>query len=242
MPDPKPILLMTRPEEASRRFVGSLSAEVRAGLEVVTAPLFRVITDATQPDISRYDGVVFSSSNAVRATHPQPGKAAYCVGAQTTALARAAGWQAQCMGQTAADLIASLPQIQPDLPLLHLRGEHSRGNIAQNLCSADLRCDEYVIYHTQTLPLTAEIRQRVSQIPTIAPVFSPRSAALFRDKFKGKETLYLVALSKAVAAELSDVAHQQLDVAPAPDAASVKALVEALFQKLSRVERVPPAQ
>lgn len=242
MPEPKPILLMTRPEEASRRFVGSLSAGVRAGLEVVIAPLFRVIANAAQPDLSRYGGVIFSSSNGVRATPPLPGKAAFCVGVQTTALAQAAGWQAQCMGQTAADLIASLPQIQPALPLLHLRGEHSRGDIAENLCNAGLSCDEYEIYHTQTLPLSAEIRQQVSQVPTIAPVFSPRSATLFRDKFQGKETLYLVALSNAVAAELSDIPHQQLDVAPTPDAASVKPLVEALFQKLSRVERVPPAQ
>lgn len=80
----KPIVLLTRPQAQADAVIDDLKA---AGYEVISSPMLQIENlSYSAPDLSRYDGLIFTSVNAVRAFTPD--KAAqsmpvFCVGEKT---------------------------------------------------------------------------------------------------------------------------------------------------------------
>jgi uroporphyrinogen-III synthase len=224
-------LLMTRPLPSARRFVEDLSAETRAGLTVIYAPLMRVrpLSGALgATDTQGVGGLIFTSANAVATATGQVSTdlPAYCVGQRTTAEAIGAGWPAQCLGKTADELIARLVDMRPPAPLLHLHGRHTRGDVAQRLTAAGLSCREKVIYDQELLPLNEDaLRAITSQQSLIVPVFSPRTARHFAQICPDASNLHLIALSEAVAKPLKVLNCRDLQVCNTPDAGAMSTLV-----------------
>lgn len=117
-------LVIVRPEPGAS---ATAEAARRSGLEPRVIPLFDVRPlQWTPPDPQRFDGLLFTSANAIRhggrdlaALHALP---AYCVGEATARTARESGFSVAKVGNGRVDsLLQSLPG---ELRLLHLCGFH----------------------------------------------------------------------------------------------------------------------
>lgn len=257
-----PILLLTRPAPACRRFLDALDPAAVAPAQVVIAPLLEIVPLAPAPGFSGIGrtgigGVIFTSANGVaaaRALDPAPGLPAWCVGAGTTAAAARAGWRAVQMGDCAQELIARLPahlaarpganrQDSPvSEPILHLAGRHRRGDVAGRLRAAGLDVRVVEIYDQRLCPLTAEARAALAgRAPVVVPLFSPRSARQFADQHRGSAPLHLVAISAAAAEPLKSLPFSDLTICPAPTLAAMLTATARALAAASRLEGAPGA-
>lgn len=233
-------LLMTRPQVDSDRFLAALGHDVLAGVEVITSPLMRIEPVAEAPDIANARGLIFTSRNGVRIadalgiTKDLP---CYCVGAQTTALAADLGWSAHMAGENADALVARLMDQRPPAPLLHLRGNHARGDIAARLSGGGLPTKEAVIYDQVAQPLSRQAKAVIADAhPVVAPLLSPRTARQFAGTGPMPCNLWVAALSSAVADEVKHLKTCKVHVAAAPTVQSLAALVKDLIPTARRVE------
>jgi len=184
-------------------------------------------------DLDGVSGVIFTSAHGVNAAREAAALTeipAYCVGAATTQAAVDAGWNAHQVGEDAASLITTLLAQKPDAPLLHIRGEHARGDVARTLTRQGLPCEEIVIYRQTAQAFSPPaIAAMKAQGPIIAPLFSPRTAMLFRQGAI-KRPFQIAAMSTAIADEIEGINDWSVAIAPAPDAQAMRVLVEKLLQ------------
>lgn len=233
-------LLMTRPRAASERFVAQLPARTRSRVSVIHSPLLEIRTIAERVDTAGMQGLIFSSANAVNVAamlNVSRNLPAFCVGPATTDTANAAGWQARMVGWTAEELVAALLQLRPDSPLLHLRGEHTRGNIAERLTELGVTTREQVVYQQRLLPLTQEAGEAaLGNAPVIAPIFSPRTARQFADVWTGSAPLWLASISETTAEPLKSLGYERLRIARQPTPKKMRKAVKKLVKHALRVE------
>jgi len=187
-------LLLTRPEAQSRAFAAGLGALER----VVISPVMEIVETGLRPDLARYRGVILTSANAVRFAPGLQGVPVWCVGARTAEAAQAHGAQVMQVADDAERLLAGFDGTGP---LLHLRGEHARGKVAERLTLAGIDTHEAVIYRQVARDLTPEARQLIEgEDKLILPLFSPRTAALVgRQVARIGSSLEVIAISPAVA-------------------------------------------
>lgn len=242
----KPVLLLTRPHKAAQSFARRLPAAILDAVDPVMAPLVAIEPVVQVPDLEDARGVIFSSATAVALVGQQPVGhqiPAFCVGPKTTNAAQNAGWRAEMAGHTADELVAHLVR-QPDIgPLLHLRGRHSRGNIAERLTQAGIRTRAQVIYEQRELPLSPDAQHALSeQMPIICPLFSPLAARHFANLVVGRPGLYLIALSEEVAKPLRNMEYTLIATASAPTGDAMIAKISHVIDQLCRVEGDNPAE
>ncbi len=141
------------------------------------------------------------------------------------------------VGATAEELVAYLLKHRPESPLLHLRGEHSRGNVAERLIESGLSVQEKAVYQQCLLPLTPEaIAAADGETPVIAPLFSPRTARQFADIWTGSAPLWLAAISDATAEPLYSLDYARLKIAREPTPKKMRKAVKKLVKHAMRVE------
>lgn len=226
---PRPVVLLTRPEAAARRFAADLPA---CAARVVIAPLQRIVAvDHDAARLAGAEGLIFTSENAVPAAGPGRGRPAICVGARTAAVARAAGFDVTVGPGDAAGMRPLLARCGPGW--LHPQGVH---------LAADLGVPGIVVYDQQPCPLTAEAEAVLAgDAPVIWPLFSPRSARLAaaaaRAVTPGAGVWHLLAISPAAAAGWAEAAAprppplMRLHIVPHPDAAALRAAVETVLDR-----------
>ncbi len=233
-------LLMTRPKAASERFVAQLPDDVRSCLQPIYSPLLDLQPTDTSIDLQDTRGLIFTSMNGVNVAARQlEGRdlPAFCVGVATTQAARKAGWDARFAGESSEVLIASLLNERPVSPLLHLRGEYSRGRLAETLTRLGLLVREAVIYQQRLLPFTEEaLATLAGETPVLAPLFSPRTARQFADLHRGRAPLWLAALSEAVAKPLESLPFERLKIAKRPESEAMARTIEKIVRRANRVE------
>lgn len=228
MTDRKPILLLTRPHAASSSFATMVQHDV----EIVISPLIDIIPVGEAPTLAAGAGAIFTSRNGIVMTGND--RSAWCVGQRTTLAAQSKGWHATYAGGTASDLVATLIATPPVQPLVHLRGTHSRGDVAERLQKAGLPVTETVVYDQVALPLSDEARAALDgEVPVIVPLFSPRSAALFASRPPGRARVVLIAMSADVAARLAPYTSDAIQVAAEPTAQAMRAIVEKCADQIS---------
>lgn len=233
-------LLMTRPRAASERFVAQLPLGTQQVLKTIYSPLLDIRPVSEDIDLIGTSGLIFTSSNGVavaaRATSRRD-IPCFCVGQATTSVAQRHGWAATMVGDSAEALIAGLLQMRPKGPLLHLRGESSIGDVAKTLTHLGLTTHEQVIYWQDLLPLTdcAKVVIEGSE-PVIVPLFSPRTARHFANLAPQSHSLWLGAMSDAVAKPLVSLAPERIIVARRPDSDAMAAVIEKLVKLAMRVE------
>lgn len=206
-----PTLVLTRPEAQSREIAAALGGYV----PVVISPVMQIVAAGRAPSISDYAGVVLTSTNALAHAPDLRGKPAYCVGERTAQAARTAGAEVRLVALDADDLVARLTG---NGPLLHLRGEHARGDIAQRLSSAGIETDSIVVYRQEALPLLAEAKAALEgEGPAILPLYSPRTASLVGERIMHVgPALQVIAMSQAVAEAWRAATGGSAEVVPAP--------------------------
>ena len=224
-------VLLTRPLPAARRFLAALEAAHGAPLPVILSPVLE-IRPVEVVLTERPAAVLLTSQNGAGRAGDRglQGLPAWCVGAQTAAAARAQGLEPLEAGPDAEALLGRLLEARPPGLLLHLRGEHARGDIAARLRAAGLRAEEAVAYRQEPRPPTPEARSALDGPgPLVVPLFSPRSAALVV-AWHPRAALRVVAMSPAVADAAAPLRPERLLVADAP---SGSAMIEATLRALA---------
>lgn len=243
-PSPGPTVLLTRPAAQSQRFAAALADRFGADFRVVIAPLMapRFLSPALP---TKATALILTSETGAEAARRMKDKLphlaenlAYCTGDRTAAAAEAAGFRAiSAQGDAEALIALILSQRKTageELPLLHLRGEDSRGNVAARLLAAGVACTEVVVYRQEEQPLSPEALALLAQpAPLIVPLFSPRSARLFAAAARAAAApLSLAAISPAAAAMAEALAPARLITAARPDAAAMLDAVTLLIRDL----------
>ncbi len=225
--------------------MAQLPTRTRSRVTVIHSPILEIKPLPVQVSTSDVQGLIFSSANAVNAAASMGVSRdlpAYCVGPTTTGTAKGAGWAAQMVGGTAEELVAALLQIRPHSPLLHLRGEHSRGNVAERLTELGVTTREQAVYQQHLRPLSAEaLAVCNADQPIIAPIFSPRTARQFADIWAGTAPLWLAAISLATAEPLKSLGYTRLKIAKEPTPVKMRKAVKKLVKHAMRVEGEPGA-
>lgn len=165
------------------------------------------------PISAKNSEVIFTSVNGVNACQGSSNRA-FCVGEKTTRAARDAGFDALSANGNAADLIDLITR-KAKGPLIHIRGEHSRGDIAKQL-----QCEEVIAYKQVAKPLSNEARKLLcGEQLVILPLFSPRTARLFIAEMGDVVApIHIIAISDAVAHEVSGHKNIAITIADAPNA------------------------
>ena len=227
-----PLILLTRPADASARFAVRL-----AGLcpkpEVMISPLQEVrFLDWVRPR-TRADAMIFTSQNAVAAAQRAGITGlAYCVGNQTTQAAAQAGFDAVSAEGEANALVTRIMAEGPKV-LWHLHGVSTRGDVAGRLRAAGFEVDEAVVYETADLPLLPAAQAALDGTrPVIVPLFSPKSAQRAAAAMGGaRAPLVVLSLSSAVDRAAAAIPAVRRLVARRPDA---DGMMEIMIQALNQ--------
>lgn len=234
-PDPRPVLLLTRPEMQAEAFAREFQDTFGADWPVVVSPVICIRALPPPPaDIARANAaaaVVFSSANAVKgftAVSPPQRRVAWCVGEATARAAQAEGFSVRIAEGDAVSLTRLITQAAPEGPLIHARGRHVAAAISQDLRKAGRDCGEITVYDQCEQALTPRARQLLAAPgPVLVPLFSPRSAHLVRPELeRARASLRLVAISAAAARALDGLPAR---IAASPDA---DAMLSALGDEL----------
>ena len=169
-----------------------------------------------------FRGLVFTSAHGVEAYVKAGGPVlpAFTVGNATAMAAANAGFPAQSANGNADDLVKWIAD-QPGIgPLLHVRGTFAQGDVAARLTSQGITTDESVLYDQPELPPSIDAhRALMGDTPVVAPVFSPRTAAL------------LATMSEAVVKPLVGLHKTELKVAARPESSAMVTLVTELLER-----------
>jgi uroporphyrinogen-III synthase len=230
-------VLLTRPMAQSQAFAAALQARFGARLHPILSPLMApVFLTPTLPK-GPFAAVIFTSATGVEAAKALDlPRRAWCVGAQTAARARAAGFEARSADGDAAALVAAILADPPPGRLLHLRGEEVRGDVADMLNSAGLETFSAVVYRQDPQPLTAKARAVLTaEGPVIVPLFSPRTGTLFRQALADdlQADLRFAMMSEAVSDAVAGLS-KTVAIARRPDA-------DAMLDAVARLLEMRPA-
>jgi uroporphyrinogen-III synthase len=223
-----PILLLTRPEAAARDFLRSLPENVVARFNVLVSPLFDYAPVPHAPVDPGAD-VILTSAAAVPYAGPGRGRTAWCVGDRTTSAAQEGGFEARNARGNAEDLVTLILHERPLGPLVHLRGEDSRGHIRDRLLAAGLSCEERVVYAKVPKTLTRQARGALMGNTTVVlPLFSPETARLLYGQGPFAARLIVLAMSGAVAEAAGPLHAARVEVADTPSLAGMVGRVATL--------------
>lgn len=130
------------------------------------------------PDLSVFRTIVITSKNGVVSVGSKlAGARVRTVGRGTAESARELGAEAEMLGEDSAGFLGNARDL--DGPLLVVRGVHTRGDLAGRLREMGHAVEEATLYDQVDVPLTDVAETLLSgDGRVVAPVFSPRSAAL----------------------------------------------------------------
>jgi uroporphyrinogen-III synthase len=224
MADPRPVLVLTRPEAASSRFAAAFSERFGRDWPVLIAPLMQIA--AVPAEIPQAAAVIFTSENAVRfwpAAAPRP-SLAWCVGARTAAAAAASGFAVRQGPGDAQGLVAAIRAAGAvDGPLVHAQGRHVAQDLAAELNSAGIETFSVVIYDQVALPAPPALTALLAgKAPVLLPLFSPRSAELLQNACPTRRApLWLATMSPAVHGAAAALKAARQVCAATPDAGAM---------------------
>lgn len=178
-------ILLFRPEAGAAAFAAGLEARAPGRFRAIAAPPFRIEPVPATIELAGVQGLAFSSANAVPAVATQDARRslpAWCVGPATAAAALAAGFAAvSAEGDVAALARLIAAEARPGAgDVLHLRGRHAIGRLAERLRALGVPAREVVVYDQPARPLEPAVRRLLAEAGAeVLAFFSPRGARFF---------------------------------------------------------------
>ncbi len=227
-------ILITRPQPVADEFAGKLKDE---GFEVYLAPMTEYVEQpGSCEDIAHYQGIIFTSAQAVHlfaAREVERYIAVFAVGEATAQAAKAEGYRRINLATGDSDAVISLikrEKAKYELKrMLHPCGEDTAQDIGAALKSEGIYVDRLVVYKAKFMDhLPGDVTKSLQDgdITTVT-LFSARTAANFTRMLQSAELagvsadLEAVCLSDRVAAEIKGVPWRVVRVARAPHIESV---------------------
>ena len=234
----RPGALVTRPFADSHDLAQALE---KRGFAPLVEPMLAIRhLDCTPPDRARYQGVLATSANGIRALARLVSWRDLPVWAVGDASAREAGSLGFVTVHSAAGDVATLADLVAGHadpaggPLLHVAAQRLAGDLAGALASRGFTVEKAVLYEAEPAAdispaLVAALAEgRLS----VALFFSPRTAATFarladqRGFGESLRPIKALALSPAVAETLKPLPWGAVAVAERPDQAALLALLD----------------
>lgn len=226
------ILVLTRPQADSERFLAAVEAKF-GPVKAVISPVIEVVS--LPVEVPSYNEVILTSANGAaeaKRLGVKAGTRAWCVGQRTAKLAFEAGLEPISADGNADDLV-ELIQSQRTGTLCHIRGVHSRGQVAARLIAQGRVCKEVIAYDQRDIPPTkAALEALQGTDPIVLPLFSPRSALLIPAVHQAP--VHVIAMSSAVAAEVADLGADTVTIAENPN---FEAMLAATCRRLESLLR-----
>ncbi len=228
-------ILLTRPKTEGQSFANALIRRFGPAVRPIVSPLLAPRNMTPDLPAGDYAAVVFTSAQAVEAVRPMVSRLpvlAWCVGSRTAEAARAAGFVAKSTNGDARALLAAIKNDPPDGSILYVRGVDTAFNLLEELVDFGLKSEQAVVYAQQPQAFSPEALELLKHpLKVIAPLFSSRTARLFREAFpqETRADLHIVAMSANVAEALIDLPHATVTIASRPDAPAMLDAVETLL-------------
>ncbi|MGO4914642.1 uroporphyrinogen-III synthase [Pseudogemmobacter sp. W21_MBD1_M6] len=237
----RPLLIMTRPRKQAERFVQECLDQTGPVFDVLVSPLIEIEMLNPNAAIWAAETLIFTSENGVQSVLGQAdvtGRTAFCVGDRTASAARDAGMNAMSAGGSVKDLAALIAEHAPRQPMVHICGEHTRGNIAQTLVELGFDVRSVVAYRQVEVMLTSEARNAIQgERVVVLPLFSPRTARLFFEQVGiARAPTHVVAMSSAVAFEVDLNAVLRCVVAELPTSGAMIKAIAGVMRDLRSLE------
>jgi uroporphyrinogen-III synthase len=219
-------LLLTRPRAVSEVFAQQVQDAV-GPLQILIAPLIEI--EFLEIDaVPNAQTIIFTSRNGVlaweRAELPTTAQC-YCVGQVTADAAHALGFEVHVSGGTVEHLVDDLKNAAPAGKILHVHGEHTRGNLVERLIASGLNACGLIAYEQHLLELSHDAQTLLlGGAPVIVPLFSPRTAAQFAKTGPYGSQVDVIAISNS-AAQACPGAH----VAPSPNVDGMITAIKAVL-------------
>jgi uroporphyrinogen-III synthase len=171
---------MTRPVLVLRPQPGADATAARAkrlGLEPVVAPLFRIAPRAWEMPEERFDALLLTSANAVRALDGRIGRSltVYAVGAATADAARAGRFRRIVTGERDVGAVVAQARADGVRSILYLAGEDRTP-----FDSAGLRIETRIAYAAEPCDPPAAFADALAR-DAVALLHSARAAQRFRE-------------------------------------------------------------
>lgn len=234
----RPPVLITRAEPGNRQTALRLTA---LGATVIPTPVLTLQAnpDAILPDLSSFDGLVFTSANGVRFfsdASTERSLPAWCVGPATAEAAQAAGFTE--VRESAGDAVALAGFIRANAQprsrrLLHVANAAAKGDLKRELEGAGfdiIFCPLYKAANAASLTIEAQ-RALKSRQPAIVLVHSAKGAEAFARLAEpfDPQGLTGVAISQAAAVPLQSLNLKSVHIAAEPnESAIITAFTDAL--------------
>ena len=229
---PQPIIALTRPRQGSEAMAQAL-ADLPA--TILVAPLQEIRPRTDEIVLLDQDILVFTSRAAICSALQQitlAGRAAFAVGAQSAKELRKAGATVIGQAPTATELAGVITQHSPKERCHYLRGRHISLDLPKLLNSAGIETVSTIVYDQLDCPASAALLAALhGDSPVILPLFSARSAALLdrtTTDARATASLYSIAISEAVNAQINGAAMTSRLVAASPDADAMMKEIRAL--------------
>lgn len=235
-----PTILITRPEPSGAAFAKQVQKVIGAKAKIILSPVLQIEPWGELPDLAPIRHLIFSSHHGVKAFARLSDRrdiAAYAVGEATAQAGREIGLSVAACGGNARQMLERIRADARPGPYLHVRGEHTTGNLALDLNLAGIETTEAVIYRQRAAGLTEEAKESLrKKAPVILPLFSPRSARLVLSGAVVQAPAFVAAISQNVADEIPTGLAQEVVIAQEPTAPAMLAVVHRLFDAAKRLE------
>jgi uroporphyrinogen-III synthase len=219
-------VLVTRPREDGEDTARRLAM---LGHEAVLAPLLATaFFDGPPLDIAGVQAILATSANSIRAFIRRSAERdipLFAVGPQTSAEAQAAGFTNVRNADGDVQDLARAVMAHADPakgPLLHIRGENSKAELASALTAKGFALRPEILYAVRPLDLQPDILAalRAGSVEAVL-LFSPVSAGVFRDALQAAgisgQGLVAVCISAAAAEALAPLEFAGVRVAARPN-------------------------
>ena len=221
-------LLIVRAQPAAENTAKLVTS---AGLTPLVMPLFEIAPiDWTAPDPDQFDGVLITSSNAVRLAGEQlsyfSGLPAFAVGSQTAEKARSNGLQVKIEGAADKAEITKLARLAGAQRLLWLSGAQTTAQTADD----DIIAQQIIVYESRRLPASPDFPKLVLSSDAIL-LHSPRMARHFRslcDQFGVDPSRISIAALSSNVAIAADEGWHAVAVAKTPNDADLLLAAQSL--------------
>lgn len=235
-----PRIVITRPEPANSAFADQVRAQFGAGQPILQAPLMRIVTCGDMPDPGRAAALIFTSRNGVAAFAARSavrGIPCYAVGEATARAARQAGLDAVSAGGDADALVENILADHVSGELLHVRGEHAAGDVAERLRQAGLGVREVILYRQKRVAPPEDLVSVLGgEEAIVVPLFSPRSARIFFETGPVRAPVVVVAISRNTAEAVPCAGARMVIIAARPDARAIREALPGAVAAAKRLE------